>query len=110
VVSCFDLQFDRWLRVSRVARLLFFALVSFAAINLLLPILLRMDPTTGLHWAAGIGIVSAIPLALKGERPSGRELATVASFSLIFASITVVWSRRSPSAWRMPCSPAISTP
>jgi hypothetical protein len=97
VVSCFDLQFDHWLHVSRVARLFFFALVSFAAINLLLPILLPMDPTTGLHWAAGIAIVSAIPLALRGERPSGKELATVVSFSLIFASIAVGFPRLIPA-------------
>lgn len=72
VTSCFDLLFDRWLRSSPTASLVFFAVVAFAAINLLLPILLPLDPTVALRWSAGIAVASAVPLALHGAGPTRR--------------------------------------
>jgi len=72
VFSCLDLVFDRWLRTSRVFSLLFFAVVTYAAINLLLPILLPLDPTTGGWIAAAVAVVAALPLARQGgENRSG---------------------------------------
>lgn len=66
VLSCLDLVFDRWLRGSPVVSLLFFSLVAFSALNLLLPMLLPIDPTTGTRAAAGLAVAGALPLAHRG--------------------------------------------
>lgn len=69
VFSCLDLVFDRWLRTSRVFSLLFFAVVTYAAVNLLLPILLPLDPTLGGWIASAVAAGAALPLALQGGGP-----------------------------------------
>jgi len=79
VFSCLDLVFDRWLRTSRVFSLLFFAVVTYAAINLLLPILLPLDPTTGGWIAAAVAVVAALPLARQGAEPNAGAGVAVAS-------------------------------
>ncbi len=73
VLSCIDLLFDRWLRESALVGLLFFAVVTFAAINLLIPILLPVDPTVAARISAGVALVAALPLALKRDHPSKLE-------------------------------------
>lgn len=62
-VSCLDLVFDRWLRESPVAALVFFALVAFSALNLLLPILMPIAPFWATRIAVTVAIASALPLA-----------------------------------------------
>lgn len=89
VTSCFDLLFDRWLRSSRVASLLFFSVVAFAAANLLVPILLPVDPTVGLRWAAGIAVASAIPLALQRRRWDWKSIFLVGLAGTVFLAATV---------------------
>jgi len=72
VLACLDLVFDRWLRTSPVFSLVFFASVAFAALNLLLPMLLSLDPALATP-AAGVGaLLTALPLAARGELRSVR--------------------------------------
>jgi hypothetical protein len=66
VLSCLDLLFDRWLRSSPVFSMAFFAVVTFAAINLILPLLVPVEPTDATRIAAVVSVVSALPLALHG--------------------------------------------
>jgi hypothetical protein len=63
--SCLDLTFDRLLRTSAVFGLVFFATVAFAAINLLLPIVLGLDPEIATPLAAVVAVASALPLTLR---------------------------------------------
>jgi len=80
VLSCLDLLFDRWLRESAVFRMAFFSLVAFAAVNLLLPILLPVDPTVATRVAAALAVASGVPIALRGaSRRSRGGLAAVAA-------------------------------
>jgi len=67
ILSCLDLVFDGWLRTSPVFSLVFFASVAFGALNLLLPMLLSMDPSLATPTAAGLSLASAAPLAMKGR-------------------------------------------
>lgn len=89
VLSCIDLLFDRWLRSSRVVRLAFFALVTFAAVNLLIPILLPVDPTLGARVAAGVAVLAALPLALQGERPSRKGTALLGGAAATFLGVVL---------------------
>jgi hypothetical protein len=96
VLACLDLMFDRWLRNSPVVTLLFFALVAFAGINLLIPILLPVDPTTATRIAAGIAIVTALPLTIRGERPSRKRVSVLALSAAVFLSIIIGLPRLVP--------------
>lgn len=89
VLSCIDLLFDRWLRSSLVVRLVFFALVTFAAVNLLIPVLLPVDPTVGERLAAGVAVLAALPLALQGERPSRKGTALLSGAAAVFLGVTL---------------------
>ncbi len=96
IASCLDLMFDRWLRGSRVASLLFFTLVAFAGVNLLIPMLLPMDPTTATQIAAGVAIASALPLVIHGHRPSRRGAGLIALTVAIFLSVVIGFPRLVP--------------
>ncbi len=69
VLSCVDLLFDRWLRTRPLFALTFFAIVTFAAVNLLLPLLARVPPSVAAPAAALVSIGSAAVLA---RRTAGR--------------------------------------
>lgn len=96
ILSCIDLVFDRWLRTSQVWSLLFFALVTFAAVNLLIPMLMPVDPALATRIAAGVAVVSALPLALQGKRPSPKEAGYLALATAIFLSIMIGMPRLIP--------------
>ncbi len=66
-LACVDLVFDRWLQTRPMFGLIYFATVTFAAINLMLPILLPIDPTFGTPLAALVAVGGAIPLAIRGS-------------------------------------------
>ncbi len=89
VLSCIDLLFDRWLRSSLAIRLVFFALVTFAAVNLLIPILLPVGPMVGARVAAGVAVLAALPLALQGERPSRSKKALLGGAAAAFLAVTL---------------------
>ncbi len=69
VLSCVDLLFDRWLRTSPLFALTFFAIVAFAALNLVLPLLARVPPSAAAPTAALLSLASAAVLA---RRTAGR--------------------------------------
>ena len=68
VLSCLDLVFDRWLRTRPVFALAFFAVVAFAALNLLLPLLIGLAPRVSAPAAAVLAVGGAAPLALRTMR------------------------------------------
>lgn len=96
IVSCLDLVFDRWLRETRVGSLLFFAVVAFAGMNLLIPILMPVDPTIATRLAAGLAVASALPLAMHGERPSRQGVLLLALTAGTFLALTIGFPRLVP--------------
>ena len=62
VLSCIDLVFDRWLRTRPVFALAFFAVVAFAAINLLLPLLVGLPPNLSAPAAALLPLAARLHL------------------------------------------------
>lgn len=61
--SCIDLVFDRWLRTRPIFGLIFFAMVAFAALNLLLPLVFGLRLRFATPAAALLALAAAIPLA-----------------------------------------------
>ena len=96
VLSCIDLLFDRWLRSNLIVRLVFFALVTFAAVNLLIPVLLPVDPTAGTRIAAGIALLAAMPLGLQGARPSRQGKALLGGAAAAFLAVTLAFPQFVP--------------
>ncbi len=84
VLSCVDLLFDRWLRTRPVFALSFFALVAFAALNLLLPLLLGLRPRLAIPVAALTAAAGAGVLALRtAPRGWGVRLRLAGAGALI---------------------------
>lgn len=85
LVSCLDLVFDRLLRTRPAFGFVFFATVSFAAINLLVPIMLPVNPSVALGIAAVVAVVTSLPLALRNgfTTRKDRVLLAVASLGMI---------------------------
>jgi hypothetical protein len=78
-------------RASRV-----FALVTFAAVNLLIPILLPVDPMVGARVATGVAILTALPLALQGERPSRKGKALLGGGAAAFLAVALAFPQIVP--------------
>jgi len=87
VLSCIDLLFDRWLRTRPVFALMFFAIVAFAAINLLLPLLVGLPPPFSAPAAALLAVGGATPLALRTARTGLRSSARL---RLVVAAVVVL--------------------
>lgn len=87
LLSCIDLFFDRWLRTKPVFGMVFFATVSFAAINLILPMLLSLPPRLSTPLAAVVALASAIPLAW---RSGVKSRAGMVRMGLAAAAILTV--------------------
>ena len=89
LLSCVDLVFDRWLRTRPVFALMFFAIVAFAAINLLLPLLIELRPRFAAPAAALLAVGGAAPLALRtvGNR-RGVQLQLAAAGVVLLAVAT----------------------
>jgi hypothetical protein len=68
LLSCIDLIFDRWLRTRPLFALAFFAIVAFAAANLLLPLLVGLRPRFAAPAAALLAVGGAMPLALRAAQ------------------------------------------
>lgn len=96
LLSCVDLVFDRWLRTSAVARLTYFAVVAFAAVNLLLPILLPLRPLDATRLAALVAVVTATPLALRGGARTMRVRLQLAGAVVLLLAIALGWPRLVP--------------
>jgi hypothetical protein len=89
VLSCIDLLFDRWLRTRPVFALLFFAIVSFAAINLLLPMLVGLRPHSATPVAALLAIGGAAPLALRAAPGTPWARIRLAAAAAVMLVVTV---------------------
>lgn len=89
ILSCLDLVFDRWLRRSPAFRLLYFSMVAFAAINLLLPMLVPIGPGIATRVAAVAAVAGSIPLALGGRGGGwrGRWRVVPAAVGLILVAL-----------------------
>jgi hypothetical protein len=72
VLSCLDLPFDWLLQRSSLFALLFFSTVAFAALNLLLPVVLRVPLPRATAIAAWCAVASGLPLSLRGQRGQRR--------------------------------------
>ena len=87
VCSCLDLVFDGWLRRRPSFGLAFFAIVAFAALNLLMPLLFGVRIRFATPVAALVAVGAAIPLALRAGpwRPAVllRFLLATAAFLAI---------------------------
>lgn len=91
LLSCLDLVFDRWLRTRPVFGMVFFATVSFAAVNLILPMVFSLPPRVATPVAAAVAVGSAVPLALKGGRVGrgGRLRTGLAGAALLVVALGV---------------------
>lgn len=96
IFSCLDLVFDRWLRTRPVFGLVFFATVAFAAINLLLPILLGVRPRMATQLAALIAVVTAVPLALRGAGRDRRGWAGIGVAVVAIMAVALVFPKVIP--------------
>jgi Family of unknown function (DUF5924) len=86
VLSCIDLIFDRWLRTRPVFALLFFTFVAFAAVNLLLPLLVGLRPRFAAPAAALLAVGGAVPLAMRPARKGrGARLRLLAAAGVMLA-------------------------
>jgi hypothetical protein len=89
VLSCIDLVFDRWLRTKPVFALTFFAIVAFAAINLLLPLLVGLPPPYATPVATLLALAGATPLALRTARKGLRARVWLAAVAVVMLSVLV---------------------
>jgi hypothetical protein len=78
VLSCLDLLFDRWLRTRPLFALTFFAIVAFAALNLLLPLLAGVRPSVAAPAAALLAVGGAAIPALRTFGKARRARARLA--------------------------------
>jgi hypothetical protein len=86
VLSCIDLVFDRWLRFRPVFGLMFFSIVAFAAVNLLLPLLVGFPPRFAAPAAALLSVGGVVPLGLRAARRSWRvQVRLLAAAALLVA-------------------------
>ncbi len=86
VLACLDLVFDDLLRRHPWFGLLFFALVAFASLNFLLPLLLRMRLELALPVAAACGLGAALPLVYQRgawRRPAARWQLAAALLAVV---------------------------
>ena len=89
LLSCIDLLFDRWLRTRPVFALTFFAIVAFAAINLLLPLLVGLRPRFAAPAAALLAVGGAVPLALRtAQTRLGVRLRLLAA-AVVFIAVAL---------------------
>jgi hypothetical protein len=90
ILSCLDLLFDGWLRTSPVFGLVFFASVAFGALNLLLPMLLSMNPSIATPVAAVLALATAAPLATQARVGGLWAWARVSAAGLVIL-VVAVW-------------------
>ena len=88
-LACVDLVFDRWLRTRPLFGMVYFATVTFAAINLMLPILFPIDPAFGTPLAALVAVGSAIPLALRGSLTGRFDRLWVGLLAAFFLGLVI---------------------
>ncbi|HVA58107.1 MAG: DUF5924 family protein [Gemmatimonadaceae bacterium] len=82
--SCIDLVFDRWLRTRPIFGLTFFAVVAFAALNLLLPLVFGLRLRFATPAASLLALAAAVPLAHRTiATPGGRLRLALAAVAFV---------------------------
>ncbi len=88
--SCADVVFDRWLRTRPIFGMLFFASVSFSALNLLLPMTLGLDPNWATPVSGLLAVVVSAPIAGQGTgMKTRREVAFAAAGAAAVIGVTL---------------------
>lgn len=92
VLACLDLVFDRLLRDHPVFAFSFFALVTFAALNCLLPLLLAVQLRVATPLAAATAFLAAAPLAFSGQGRAGatRMIGLASALCLTAAAVLLL--------------------
>ncbi len=103
VLACLDLVFDRLLREHPVFAFSFFALVTFAALNFLLPLLLALRLGIAMPVAAGGSFAAAIPLAFGGQRKTDvtRVIGLGSALCLVAAAVLLLRAAVPPVPLRL---------
>jgi hypothetical protein len=89
VLSCVDLLFDRWLRFRPVFALTFFAIVAFAALNLLLPILLEFPPSLATPVAGVLAVGGVVPLGFRAVHENRRAGLRLVAAAVVLLTATL---------------------
>jgi hypothetical protein len=89
ILACLDLLFDRWLHDSPVFGLVFFASVTFGALNLLLPMLFAVRPNVATPVAAVTALVTAAPLAIRGRGHGTRSRLWLTAAGLAILAVAI---------------------
>lgn len=90
VLACLDLVFDDLLCNHRWFGLFFFAVVSFAALNFLLPLVFGLPLELATALAAVLGLLAAIPMVdVPAGRPRWRWVASLILPALLGAGLLV---------------------
>ncbi len=95
--SCIDLVFDRWLRTRPIFGLTFFAVVAFAALNLLLPLVLGLRLRFATPAAALLALAAAVPLAHRMVA-AGRARVRLALAAAVFVAVPIAFPELVPPA------------
>ena len=103
VLACLDLVFDRLLREHPVFAFSFFALVTFAALNFLIPLLLAVHLSVAMPLAAGAAFVAAVPLAFSGQRRTDvtRVIGLASALCLTAAAVLLLRAAVPPVPLRL---------
>jgi len=96
VLSCVDLLFDRWLRTRPVFALAFFAIVAFAALNLLLPLIGGIRPRIAAPAAALLSVSGAALLALRAAPTGRRGQLLLAAAAIVMLTVAMAWPQLIP--------------
>jgi len=90
LLSCLDLVFDRLLRTRPVFALVFFTTVAFAALNLVIPMLLPIDPNVAITVAALVAVGSAVPLSIRADTSrAGKSLSLAVGLGMLAVALLV---------------------
>jgi hypothetical protein len=76
--------------------LLFFATVAFAAVNLLLPMLLPVDPLMATRVAAVVALTSALPIAIRGSTRRRADWIWLGVATVLFLGLAIGLPRLVP--------------
>jgi hypothetical protein len=83
LLSCFDMVFDRFLRNRRPFAVVYFVVVTYSALQFLLPLVLHVQIHNGAYLAAAVAFFASLPMAYSWEElRRGRRLVLIA-FTLV---------------------------
>ncbi len=89
VLSCIDLLFDRWVRTRPVFAMTFFTIVAFAAVNLLLPLLVGLPTRLATPAAMLIAVGVAAPLAFRTAPQGSRGRLWLVAAGVVMLAVPV---------------------